>query len=94
MRLAGSAEIYRRCILVNFPILSMTKQPTLAMATYNSQVSESHKRYRNAAKRASSGRTLMKAFRAHERAHRRLLKKHLREELMAVKRKAKKLDRK
>ncbi len=35
----------------------------------------------------------MKAFRAHKKAHARLLKKHLREELAAAKRKGRKLDR-
>ena len=61
------------------------------MATYTGQVAAIHKRYNAAAKRASSSRTLMKAFRAHKKAHERLLKRHLREELTAVKKKARAL---
>ena len=63
------------------------------MATYSSQVSALHKQYNAAAKKASSSRTLMKAFRAHKSAHSRVLKRHLREELSAAKRKGRKLDR-
>ena len=65
----------------------------MTMATYCSQVSASHKRYNAAVKKAGSGRTLLRAFRAHEKAHKRLLKKHLREELAAAKKKGKALDR-
>ncbi len=61
------------------------------MASYTGQVAAIHKRYNAAAKRAGSSRTLMKAFRAHKKAHERLLKRHLREELTAVKRKARAL---
>lgn len=64
-----------------------------AMATYSGQVAAIHKRYSAAAKRASSSKTLMKAFRAHKKAHERLLKSHLRGELAEAKRKGRALDK-
>jgi len=64
------------------------------MATYSGQVAALHKRYGAAAKRAKSGKALMKAYRAHKKAHESLLKRHLREELSAAKKKGRALDKK
>lgn len=76
-----------------FYIINM-KTAAHVMVTYSSEVAASHKRYSAAVKRARSGSSVMKAFRAHKKAHARLLKKHLREELVDAKRKGRKLDRK
>lgn len=70
------------------------KKTAYVMATYSSAVSAAHKRYSAAVKRAGSGKAVMKAFSAHKKAHTRLLKKHLREELADAKRKGRKLARK
>ncbi|MCY4252084.1 MAG: hypothetical protein OXU86_05285 [Thaumarchaeota archaeon] len=64
------------------------------MATYSGQVAELHRRYNAAAKKAGSGKTLLKAFRAHKKAHERILKRHLAEELADAKKKGRALDKK
>lgn len=63
------------------------------MASYCTKVTAIHKTYLAAIKRAKSGPVLMRAFRAHKKAHDRLLKSHLREELADAKKRTRKLAR-
>jgi len=62
------------------------------MVSYTTEVSGIHKRFQNAVKRAKSRQSLNKAYSVHKREHQRLLKKHLREEMVMINKAKKKLD--
>ena len=62
------------------------------MASYTAEVSAIHKKFNNAVKRAKSKQSLNKAYSVHKKAHERLLKKHLREEMAMINKAKKKLD--
>lgn len=62
------------------------------MVSYTTEVSVIHKRFQNAVKRAKSRQSLNKAYSVHKREHQRLLKKHLREEMIMINKAKKKLD--
>ena len=62
------------------------------MASYTSEVSAIHKKFNNAVKRARTKKSLNTAYSVHKKAHERLLKKHLREEIAMINRAKKKLD--
>ncbi len=62
------------------------------MASYSSQVNAIHKKFQNAVKRAKTKKSLNNAYSVHKKAHDRLLKKHLREEMALVNKLKKKLD--
>ncbi|MCV0372709.1 MAG: hypothetical protein K5793_04055 [Nitrosarchaeum sp.] len=62
------------------------------MVSYTAEVSVIHKRFQNAVKRAKSRQSLNKAYSVHKREHQRLLKKHLREEMIMINKAKKKLD--
>lgn len=62
------------------------------MASYTSEVSAIHKKFNNAVKRAKTKKSLNKAYSVHKKAHERLLKKHLREEIDMINKAKKKLE--
>ena len=62
------------------------------MASYTSEVNAIHKTFNNTVKRARSKQSLNKAYSVHKKAHERLLKKHLREEMAMINKAKKKLD--
>ncbi len=62
------------------------------MASYTAEVSAIHKKLNNAVKRAKTKKSLNKAYSVHKKAHERLLKKHLREEMAMINKAKKKLD--
>ena len=55
------------------------------MASYASQVNIIHKKFTNAMKKAKTKQALNKAYSIHKKDHERLLKKHLAEEMRAIK---------
>lgn len=61
------------------------------MASYSAQVSAIHKKFKSAAKKARTAKSLDKAYLDHKKAHTRLLKRHLKEEMAMVKKLKKKL---
>ena len=62
------------------------------MASYSSEVNVIHKKFQNAVKRAKSKQSLNKAYSIHKKDHERLLKKHLKEEMLMVNKEKKKLE--
>ena len=62
------------------------------MASYSSEVNIIHKKFQNAIKRAKSKQSLNKAYSIHKKDHERLLKKHLREEMLMINKAKKKLE--
>jgi S-methylmethionine-dependent homocysteine/selenocysteine methylase len=64
---------------------------TISMASYSAQVNVIHKTFQNAVKRAKTKQTLNKAYSVHKRAHERILKTHLREEIRMINKAKKKL---
>ncbi len=63
----------------------------VSMASYSTQVNVIHKTFQNAVKRAKTKQTLNKAYGVHKRAHERILKTHLREEIRMINKAKKKL---
>ena len=62
------------------------------MATYTSDVNVIHKKFNTAVKRAKTKTALNKAYSAHKKEHERILKKHLKEEMITIKKAKAKLD--
>ncbi len=62
------------------------------MASYVNQVNALHRQYQSALKRARSRQSVLNLYWAHKRQHERLLKKHLREEMVQVTRIKNKID--
>jgi hypothetical protein len=62
------------------------------MASYVNQVNVLHRQYQSALKRARSRQSVLNLYWAHKRQHERLLKKHLREEMVQVTRIKNKID--
>ncbi len=62
------------------------------MASYSSEVNVIHKKFQNAVKRAKSKQSLNKAYSIHKKDHERLLKKHLKEEMLMINKEKKKLE--
>ena len=62
------------------------------MASYTNEVASIHRQFQSALKRARSRQAVLNAYWAHKRAHERLLKKHLREELAQVNRIKNRMD--
>jgi hypothetical protein len=56
------------------------------MASYTNEVAGIHRQFQASLKRAKSRQAVLNAFWAHKKAHERLLKKHLREEMAQVNR--------
>ncbi len=65
--------------------------PAILMSSYSAQVSVISKKFQNAIKRAKTKQTLNKAYSAHKKAHERILKTHLREEIRMINKVKKKL---
>ena len=63
----------------------------ILMASYSAQVNVIHKTFQNAVKRAKTKQSLNKAYSVHKRAHERILKTHLREEIRMINKAKKKL---
>jgi len=61
------------------------------MASYSAQVNVIHKTFQNAVKRARTKQSLNKAYTVHKKAHERILKTHLREEIRMINKAKKKL---
>jgi hypothetical protein len=61
------------------------------MASYSAQVNVIHKTFQNAVKRAKTKQSLNKAYSVHKKAHERILKTHLREEIRMINKAKKKL---
>lgn len=55
------------------------------MASYTSQVAALHKQFQNSLKRAKSRQAVLNAYWKHKRDHEKLLKKHLKEEMVMIK---------
>ena len=55
------------------------------MATYTSDVNAIHKKFNTAVKRAKTKTALNMAYSAHKKEHERILKKHLKNEMAAIK---------
>lgn len=62
------------------------------MASYTSEVNAIHKTFTRAIKSAKTKKAINKAYSVHKKAHERLLKKHLREEMAMINKAKKKLD--
>ena len=62
------------------------------MVSYTTQVSAIHKKFNAAVKKAKTKQALNKAYSAHKKEHERILKKHLQEEMAAIKKAKAKLD--
>lgn len=62
------------------------------MASYTAEVNKIHKTFLNSVKRAKTKKSLNKAYSVHKKAHERILKKHLREEIAMINKAKKKLD--
>jgi len=62
------------------------------MATYTTDVNVIHKKFNTAIKRAKTKTALNKAYSAHKKEHERILKKHLKEEMITIKKAKAKLD--
>ena len=62
------------------------------MVSYTSEVNAIHKTFTNAIKKAKTKKSINKAYSVHKKAHERLLKKHLREEMAMINKAKKKLD--
>jgi len=56
------------------------------MASYTTAVAGIHKQFQTALKRARSRQAVLNAYWAHKKAHEKLLRQHLREEMNQVKR--------
>ncbi len=54
------------------------------MASYTDEVNRIHERFQNDVKGAKTKKSLDKAYRAHKKDHKRILKRHLKEEQAAV----------
>lgn len=63
----------------------------ILMASYSAQVNVIHKTFQNAVKRARTKKSLNKAYSVHKKAHTRILKTHLREEVRMINKAKKKL---
>ena len=63
----------------------------ILMASYSAQVNVIHKTFQNAVKRARTKQSLNKAYSVHKKAHERILKIHLREEIRMINKAKKKL---
>ena len=62
------------------------------MASYTNQVAAIHRQFQAAVKRARTRQAVLNAYWAHKKAHERLLKKHLREEMSQVNKIKNKMD--
>jgi len=62
------------------------------MASYTTQVAAIHRQFQAAIKRAKSRQAVLNAYWAHKKAHERLLKIHLREEMAQVTRIKNRMD--
>ena len=62
------------------------------MASYTNEVAKIHKQFNSALKRAKTRKAVLSAYWAHKKAHERLLKKHLREEMTQVNKIKNKMD--
>jgi len=62
------------------------------MATYTADVNVIHKKFNTAVKRAKTKTALNKAYSVHKKEHERILKKHLKEEMVIIKKAKAKLD--
>ena len=62
------------------------------MASYTNEVAKIHKQFNSALKRAKTRKAVLAAYWAHKKAHERLLKKHLREEMAQVNKVKSKMD--
>ena len=62
------------------------------MVSYTAQVSTIHKKFNAAVKKAKTKQALNKAYSVHKKEHERILKKHLQEEMAAIKKAKAKLD--
>ena len=62
------------------------------MATYTADVNTIHKKFNTAIKRAKTKTALNKAYSGHKKEHERILKKHLKEEMITIKKAKAKLD--
>jgi len=62
------------------------------MATYTADVNVIHKKFNIAIKRAKTKTALNKAYSVHKKGHERILKKHLKEEMITIKKAKAKLD--
>jgi len=62
------------------------------MATYTADVNVIHKKFNTAVKRAKTKTALNKAYSVHKKEHERILKKHLKEEMVTIKKVKAKLD--
>ena len=62
------------------------------MATYTADVNIIHKKFNTAIKRAKTKTALNKAYSVHKKEHERILKKHLKEEMITIKKAKAKLD--
>ncbi|MDH3394867.1 MAG: hypothetical protein OEL52_01785 [Nitrosopumilus sp.] len=62
------------------------------MATYTADVNAIHKKFNAAIKRAKTKTALNKAYYVHKKEHERILKKHLKEEMITIKKAKAKLD--
>jgi len=54
------------------------------MASYVGQINVIHRQFQAALKKAKSRQSVLNAYWAHKRQHERILKKHLREEMVQV----------
>ena len=66
--------------------------PAILMSSYTAQVNVISKKFQNAIKRAKTKQTLNKAYSVHKKDHERILKKHLREEIVMINKAKKKLE--
>ncbi len=62
------------------------------MASYTAQVNTMHKKFTDALKKAKTKQAISKAYSTHKRDHEILLKKHLAEEMMQIKKAKAQLD--
>lgn len=62
------------------------------MASYTAQVNAIHKKFTNVLKKAKTKQAINKAHSAHKKDHESLLKKHLAEEMRAIKKAKAQLD--
>ena len=62
------------------------------MITYTAEVNAIHKKFNTAVKRAKTKTALNKAYSVHKKEHERILKKHLKEEMITIKKAKANLD--
>ena len=62
------------------------------MASYTNEVAKIHKQFNTALKRAKTRKAVLTVYWSHKKAHEKLLKKHLREEMAQVNKLKNKMD--